>query len=296
LAKSAANSPSEEIDAMRNSVVSLNKQVDGFITELKGNSQFPADLLNNKVPNIVAKQDMVSKALDMLQVKVGNLEGKISSAPSIVEPPKVEAAPEPATAPVKEDHVHEIVPTKTTPEHEQVKSVEKHDDPHDLKVVSPHEHAKEVAMHEPASTKKEAVQEQAPVKEKIPHEQAPTKEKSTSDTAPVKLKPQPEVVAAKPIVSEKVAVEEKPVKVIKQAVIGKWGVNLVAFKQEWFAKSKAAEFARLGVFAEVIPVHEKNITMYRLRVGGFKTKAEANSNTAKIKQALNLDSVWVSDN
>jgi len=70
----------------------------------------------------------------------------------------------------------------------------------------------------------------------------------------------------------------------------------VAFKQEWFAKSKAAEFARLGVFAEVIPVHEKNTTMYRLRVGGFKSKADAFSNTDRIKKTLNLDSVWVSDN
>jgi cell division protein FtsN len=282
LAKSAANSPSEEIGDMRNSVVSLNKQVDGFITELKENSQFPTDLLNNKVPNIVAKQDMVSKALDMLQVKVGALEEKVSLAPPVppvVEPPKVEAAPEPAPAPVKEENAHEIAP-----EHEQIKNVGKHDP----KEVSAHEHAqhvKEVVVSEPAPSKKETA-----------HEQAPTKEKVTHETAPVKLKPQPEAAATKPIVSEKVVAEEQPVKAIKQAVIGKWGVNLVAFKQEWFAKSKAAEFARLGIFAEVIPVHEKNTTMYRLRVGGFKTKAEANSNTAKIKQALNLDSVWVSDN
>ncbi|TAK61411.1 SPOR domain-containing protein [Methylobacter sp.] len=288
LAKSAANSPSEEVNAMRNSVVLLNKQVDGFITELKGNSQFPVDLLNNKVPNIVAKQDMVSKALDMLQVKVGNLEEKVSStpsAPSVVEPPKVEVAPGPA--PIKEENVHEIASAKITPEHEHGKSIDKHD-LHDPKEASAHNYAKEVAevaVHEPASTKEEAV-----------HEQTPTKEKTKHETAPVKSKPQPEVAAAKPVVPEQVIVEEKPVKAIKQAVIGKWGINLVAFKQEWFAKSKAAEFARLGVFAEVIPVHEKNMTMYRLRVGGFKSKAEANANTAKIKQALNLDSVWVSDN
>lgn len=289
LAKSAANSPSEEVNAMRNSVVLLNKQVDGFITELKGNSQFPADLLNNKVPNIVAKQDMVSKALDMLQVKVGNLEEKVSSvptAPSVVEPAKVEVAPGPAL--IKEENVHEIASAKITPEHEQAKSIAKHD-LHDPKEASAHNHVKEVAevaVHEPASTKKEAV-----------HEQTPTKEKTKQEAAPVKSEPQPQSeAAAKPIIPEKVIVEEKPIKVIKQAVIGKWGINLVAFKQEWFAKSKAAEFASLGVFAEVVPVHEKNTTMYRLRVGGFKSKAEASANTAKIKQALNLDSVWVSDN
>lgn len=274
LAKSVTNTPSQEINAMRDSVVSLNKQVDGFITELKENSQFPSDLLNNKVPNIVAKQEMVSKALDMLQIKVGNLEEKVSLTPSFVEPPKVEADPEPVSAPVKEENVHEIAPAKVVTEHEQVKSIGKHDEPHDVKAES---------IHEPAPVKNEVVQEQAP-----------SKDKSASEIAPVKAKPEVEV--ARPIESAKPVVEEKPVKISKPAVIGKWGVNLVAFKQEWFAKSKAAEFARLGVFAEVIPVYEKGATMYRLRVGGFKSKAEANSNTAKIKRRLNLDSVWVSDN
>lgn len=285
LAKSAANSPNEEIDAMRNSVVQLNQQIDGLITELKGNPMFPVDLLNNKVPNIVAKQDMVSKSLDMLQVKMGGLEEKVASKPAVGELPKVEVAHE-AVA-VQEGNVHEGEPVKVEATHESIKEGAAHESAQ-AKAGTAHEHdapTVERAMHETQSGKVEAAAETAPVKvESVP------------ETAPIKIKTQPKVAAVKPIVSAKVVSKQEPVKEKIPAVPGKWGVNLVAFKQEWFAKSKAAEFAQQGVLAEVFPVHERNTTMYRLRVGGFKSKAEADSNTTRIKKALNLDSVWVSDN
>ncbi|MDO9268819.1 MAG: SPOR domain-containing protein [Methylobacter sp.] len=242
LAKSVENNPNEEINAVMNSVVQLNHQVYGFITQLKENAQFPVDLLNNKVSDIVAKQDMVSKALDMLQVKMGGAEGKMPLKPLVAEPVKVESVHE--HAPAKEENVHGIAPTK----------------------------------------------------ERAKHEATPVKVEAVPETVPAKT--EPEAVPAKPITPPKTVVKEESIKPSKQTTTAaaKWGVNLVAFKQEWFAKSKAAEFARLGVFAEVIPVREKNTTMYRLRVGGFKSKAEALSNTDRLKQTLNLDSVWVSDN
>ncbi|MDP1970717.1 MAG: SPOR domain-containing protein, partial [Methylobacter sp.] len=242
LAKSVENNPNEEINAVMNSVVQLNHQVYGFITQLKENAQFPVDLLNNKVSDIVAKQDMVSKALDMLQVKMGGAEGKMPLKPLVAESVKVEAVHE--HAPAKEENVHGIAPTK----------------------------------------------------ERAKHEATPVKVEAVPETVPAKT--EPEAVPAKPITPPKTVVKEESIKPSKQTTTAaaKWGVNLVAFKQEWFAKSKAAEFARLGVFAEVIPVREKNTTMYRLRVGGFKSKAEAFSNTDRLKQTLNLDSVWVSDN
>ncbi len=224
--------------------------------------------------NIVVKQDMVSKELDVLQDKMGGLEDKASLAPSIAEPTKAEAA-------------HEPVPAKEANASEPAK-------------------AKTGAVLEPASSKEEASHKTTPVPAKV--EAVPAKTKSQPEAVQVKEKAQPEAVqakakaqpeeavAAKPKIVEKTAVKPEPVKEKKQAAPGKWGVNLGAFKQEWFAKSKAAEYAQQGVLAEVMPVHEKNVTMYRLRVMGFKTKAEADSNTAKIKKALNLDSVWVSDN
>ncbi|TAN64913.1 MAG: hypothetical protein EPN17_18220 [Methylobacter sp.] len=330
LAKNTANNPKAEINAMKNSVVQLNQQVDGFIMELKGNSQFPVDLLNNKVPNIVEKQAMVSKALEMLQVKIGGLEGNAASEPSIAEPSKDKVVHE--HAPAKEESAHEIAQAKPSAAHEPTpaKEVTTHvqmpskegvaHEPASAKEETAHKQApsKETVAHEPTPTKEAAAHEQAPSKETAAHQPAPTKEdaahamvpskeraiheaesvkvEATPKTAPVKVKTQTEEIIAKPIVTPKIVAKEEPVKIEKPTATGNWGVNLVAFKQEWFAKSKAAEFARQGVFAEVIPVHEKNTTMYRLRVGGFKTKAEAYSNTARIKKALGLSSVWVSEN
>jgi cell division septation protein DedD len=262
LARSAANNPNAEIDAMRDSVVQLNQQVDGFITELKGNPLFPVDLLNDKVPNLVAKQDMVSKSLDMLQVKMGGLEEKSSSRIPVAESPKVEVVNVPA--PAQENKTHQIAP---------------------VKIETAHEPVKEGVVHE-----------HAPTLEKAGHEKAPVKVEVGSETAPAKVKAQPKVVVVKPIVPPKAVPKQEPVKIKIQTAPGKWAINLGAFKQEWYAKSKVAEFAQQGVVAEVIPVHEKNTTLYRLRVGGFKSKAEADSNKARIKRALNLDSVWVSDN
>ncbi len=300
LAKNAANNPNDEINAVMNSVVQLNQQVYGFITELKGNPQFPIDFLNDKVPNIVAKQGMVSKALDMLQVKMGGSEEKVFSAPAIVaEPAKVEAVPEPVS-PAKVENEHEIAQAKSkaAPEHVHQAKEGAADAHEQAKEGTDHEHAqaKEGTGHEPAPTKKESVHEPAPTKERAIHEAAPVKLEVVPETAPAKVKTPPKAVTAKPITIAKTVVKQEPVKENKQVAPGKWGVNLGAFKQEWFAKSKAAEYAQQGVLAEVMPVHEKNVTMYRLRVMGYKTKAEANSNTARIKKALNLDSVWVSDN
>jgi len=270
LAKSVQNNPNEEINAVMNSVAQLNHQVYGFITELKGNSQIPVDLLNSNVSGIVAKQGMVSKALDTLQVKMG-WEGKMLLESLVAEPPKVDAVHEPA--PAKEVNAHEIAPVKT--EHAPIK---------------------EDVAHEHVATKEDKI---APTKERAKHEAAPVKKVEAvpvPEIAPAKVKAKPETAPAKPIIPPAAVLKEETVEPSKQSSAGKWGINLVAFKQEWFARSKAAEFARLGVFAEVIPVYEKNTAMYRLRVGGFKSKAEAMSNTNRIKKTLNLGSVWVSDN
>jgi len=282
LAKNVENNPNEEINAVMNSVVQLNQQVYGFITEMKETPQFPVDLLNNKVSDIVVKQNMVSKALDMLQVKIGGEERKITFKPLVTESAKVEATHEPA--PAKEEHVHDITPNKieAVKEHAPAKA-----EPAKEGVVKAHTATKEQAAHDVI----------APVKEKAKQEVTPAKVETAPEPVPAKAKPQSEAVSASPIVPPKAVAKEEPVQASKPTAIdGKWGVNLVAFKQEWFAKSKAAEYARLGVIAEVIPVHERNSTMYRLRVGGFKSKAEAFANTDRIKKVLDLDSVWVSDN
>ena len=72
-----------------------------------------------------------------------------------------------------------------------------------------------------------------------------------------------------------------------------WTVNLVSFKQEWYANKKAADFIKQGVPAEVIDVNVKGKPWYRIRVSGFKTKQEAGSYASRVKKSLNLSTVWV---
>lgn len=87
----------------------------------------------------------------------------------------------------------------------------------------------------------------------------------------------------------KPATPKKPVVVEEN-----WQVNLIAFKQDWYAKRKAEEFAGKGVPAKVSRSDGKGETWYRLSVDGFKSQYEAASYAAKIKKSLNLDSVSVS--
>jgi hypothetical protein len=88
----------------------------------------------------------------------------------------------------------------------------------------------------------------------------------------------------------------KPEKKKPVPVEENWAVNLIAFKQDWYAKSKAQEFAGKGVAAKVVKTESKGENWYRLFVDGFKTQYEAAAYAAKIKKTLNLDSVWVTRN
>jgi sporulation related protein len=88
-------------------------------------------------------------------------------------------------------------------------------------------------------------------------------------------------VVAKPVPKKPIAVKEN------------WVVNLVAFKQDWYAKRKADEFAAKGVSAKVSKTESKGETWYRLSVDGFSSQYEAAAYAARVKKTLNLDSVWL---
>ena len=75
--------------------------------------------------------------------------------------------------------------------------------------------------------------------------------------------------------------------------VSNWSVNLIAYKQQWYASSKANEFINKGIPVEIIPVKLNNVTWYRLRVGGFSDKVDATAYAGRVKKALNLSSVWV---
>jgi len=85
----------------------------------------------------------------------------------------------------------------------------------------------------------------------------------------------------------------KPAVTKKPVVKENWAVNLVAYKQDWYAKRKAEEFAGKGVPAKVNKVLTKGETWYRLAVDGFSSQYEAAAYAARVKKTLNLDSVWV---
>ncbi|MGZ8241759.1 MAG: SPOR domain-containing protein [Methylobacter sp.] len=88
-------------------------------------------------------------------------------------------------------------------------------------------------------------------------------------------------------------VKKRTEKLKKAQTAVNWSVNLIAFKQQWYAKSKADEFVQKGIPVEVIEVNVDDAIWYRLRVNGFKNKEEAASYAARVKKALNLSSVWV---
>jgi cell division protein FtsN len=75
----------------------------------------------------------------------------------------------------------------------------------------------------------------------------------------------------------------------------RWFVNLVSFKQEWFARKKATEFEKKGVPTQVVSVKVNTEDWYRLRVTGFTSKYDAASYAVKVKKTLNLSSVWVTN-
>jgi hypothetical protein len=89
------------------------------------------------------------------------------------------------------------------------------------------------------------------------------------------------------------APKEKPEPKKPPVVIENWAVNLIAFKQDWYAKRKAEEFAAKGVPAKVSKTETKGEVWYRLSVDGFKSQYEAAGYAAKVKKSLNLDAVWL---
>jgi len=83
-------------------------------------------------------------------------------------------------------------------------------------------------------------------------------------------------------------------KVVKRVAVQEWVVNLVSFKQRWYTDKKVQEYKQKGIPAEVVSVDVQGVEWFRVRVAGFKDKAEAAAYAIKMKKSLNLNSVWVS--
>ena len=74
-----------------------------------------------------------------------------------------------------------------------------------------------------------------------------------------------------------------------------WSVNLTAYEDLSYAKSKAEKFIQKGIPVKVIAINRNNTTWYWLRVNGFKDKEKATSYAVKIKETLNLNTISVSN-
>jgi len=73
----------------------------------------------------------------------------------------------------------------------------------------------------------------------------------------------------------------------------KWVVNLISFKQLWYAKRKSTEFEKKGIPVKITTAKIDGVKWYRLTTKGFKRKSSAQTYANKVKKTLNLTSVWV---
>lgn len=133
----------------------------------------------------------------------------------------------------------------------------------------------------------------APVAAPVKLEAATKPALKPSKVTPPKQERPPRVVAEVVKPKPKVVAENEPAAQVPPA--GRWVANLVSFRQDWYAQGKAAEFARQGIYVQVVPVQVKGETWYRLRSNNFASKNDAQNFAAKAKRQLNLTSVWVAD-
>ncbi len=111
------------------------------------------------------------------------------------------------------------------------------------------------------------------------------------------VQPQPFVVTEN-ITPEKILVEPEDdisdIGTADNAQIKEWVVNLNSYEQLWEADKKIEELKEKGVVTEMIIVSVRGVRWYRIRITGFKTKAEASSYAATIKEILKVSHAWVS--
>ncbi|UOA08030.1 SPOR domain-containing protein [Methylobacter sp. S3L5C] len=98
-------------------------------------------------------------------------------------------------------------------------------------------------------------------------------------------------LAEKKSASVKPASSEKKIPNTKTA--SGWSVNLSAYKKQSDAKRKADQLIQKGIPVKVIEVDMNNTKWYRLKLGSFKNKTNANSYAARIKKSHHLNNISV---
>ena len=143
---------------------------------------------------------------------------------------------------------------------------------------------------------KQAIVKKVSAEKKVPVQNLSTKPSPSSADASKKKVTAPTRVHKANGKSPTKAVPEKKKPVKKLSVATRpvtWSVNLAAYKAPGSAKNKAAKLLQQGVAVKVTADAKNKTIWYRLKVVGFKNKAQATAYSTKIKKSLNLKSVAV---
>ena len=145
-------------------------------------------------------------------------------------------------------------------------------------VVPPNSPGKVVAQPSGQSFK-----QKEPSAVQVPRSERFTQKKS-NETAPV---------AAKSKIPVKPKLPPKPSIKPKASSSGAWSVNLMSLTDATIARQQLASIRGKGVSAEIKPAEISGRTWYRIRVGGFKSKQDAQKYAKAVAKKLGLASTWV---
>jgi cell division protein FtsN len=81
--------------------------------------------------------------------------------------------------------------------------------------------------------------------------------------------------------------------VIEQPVTGQWIVSLFSFKEEAVAQQQAMKLFEQGIQVAISAVQVTGVTWYRLYIGGFAGKKDAEAYAEQIRASLGLKLAWV---
>ena len=95
-------------------------------------------------------------------------------------------------------------------------------------------------------------------------------------------------------ISEKNTIDEVAKQSVAEAEEKEWSVNLNSYPNRDETESKMKELREKGIPAEVVIVTVNGVQWFRIRVTGFKTKAEADAYADKVIKILGRSRAWVS--
>ncbi len=81
--------------------------------------------------------------------------------------------------------------------------------------------------------------------------------------------------------------------IIEQPIAGQWIVSLFSFKEEVVAQQQAMKLFDQGIQVAISTVQVSGVVWYRLYVGGFISKHDAEAYAEQTRTMLGLKLAWV---